>query len=297
MKAAFIGLGIMGEPMARNLLAGGVELTVWNRSQSPVAALRDAGATAAETPEAAVAGAEVVFSMLADDAICEQVMVESGALAAMDAGAIHVNMATVSVPFARRMTALHEEHDVTYLAAPVMGRSDIAAARKLNILAAGPNAAVAKVTPLLEHIGQQVWPLGEAPHRANVVKLQVNFMLAVAIESMGEASALGEVYGIETADFLDIATQTLFACPGYQSYAGLIKESSYKPANMSARLGNKDISLAQAAAGERYVPLPLAAVVRDSLNEMLANGDDDKDWGAMAEVAARRARIDRPRED
>ncbi|MES1939715.1 NAD-binding 6-phosphogluconate dehydrogenase [Salinisphaera sp. T5B8] len=296
MKTAFLGLGTMGAPMARNLLAGGADLTVWNRSQAPVDSLREAGAQAADSPAAAVADADVVFSMLADDAICEQVTVESGALAAMKHGAIHVNMATVSVPFAKRMAALHAEHGVAYVAAPVMGRADVAAAAKLNILAAGDQQAIDTATPLLEKIGQKVWPVGDSAEMANVVKIQVNFMLAVAIESMGEACALGEVYGIDTGKFLDIVTNTLFACLGYQSYAGLIRESRYRPANMPATLGNKDVGLALSAANDRQVPLPLGGVVRDSLNEIIANGDGDKDWGALAEYAAKRARIDRSRE-
>ena len=297
MKTAFLGLGTMGAPMARNLVAGGVDLTVWNRSRQTVDSLCEAGAHAADSPEAAVADADVVFSMLADDAVSEKVVVESGALARMKRGAIHVNMATVSVPFAQRMAALHAEHGVQYVAAPVMGRADVAAAAKLNILAAGDDHAIETVTPLLEKMGQKVWPVGASAEMANVVKIQVNFMLAVAIESMGEACALGEVYGIETGKFLDIVTNTLFACLGYQSYARLIRESRYKPANMPATLGNKDVGLALSAANDRQVPLPLGGVVRDSLNEIIANGDGDKDWGALAEYAARRARVDRPRED
>ena len=296
MKTAFLGLGRMGRPMAENLLTAGFDLTVWNRSKAPVAALADAGADTAESAIDAVRDKDVVITMLADDHVAREVLVASGALDAMNQGAIHVNMATVSHGFACEMAALHDEHGLAYVASPVMGRSDMAAERKLNILAGGPEKAIEYVRPLLEAIGQKVWPVGDAPERANVIKIQINLMLAIAIDAMGQASALGEVYDVPTADFLEIATQTLFACPAYQSYGRLISNSDYEPANMPARLGNKDVGLALSLAEQRAVPLPLAAVARDTLSEMIANGDGDKDWGAMAEVAARRAHTDRARD-
>lgn len=296
MKTAFLGLGTMGRPMAENLLAAGFELTVWNRSKDSVAALENVGASAASSPVEAVRGRDMVLTMLADDRVARDVLIDSGALDTMNHGAIHVNMATVSHGFAREMATLHSERGLGYVAAPVMGRSDMAAQRKLNILAGGPAESVGRARPLLDAMGQQVWPVGEAAEKANVVKLQVNLMLSIAIESMGEASALGEVYGVPTADFLDIATNTLFACPAYQSYGQLISNADYESANMSARLGKKDVGLALSLAHARHVPLPLAAIARDTLSEMIAAGDGDKDWGAMAEVAARRARTDRARD-
>lgn len=149
-----------------------------------------------------------------------------------------------------------------------------------------------RLRPLLEAMASRIWPLGEEPERANVVKIAGNFMLGAAIESMAEASALTRAHGVSAADFLEVMTNTLFATPAYQGYAKLIAESRYTPAGFALPLGYKDIGLALAAADATRVPLPLAGVLRDSLLEALAGGQENVDWSIMAEVAARRAHLD-----
>ncbi|HEX7732150.1 MAG TPA: NAD-binding protein, partial [Rhodanobacter sp.] len=178
------------------------------------------------------------------------------------------------------------------VAAPVFGRPDVAAAGRLNILAAGEARAVECVRPLLDAMGSRVWPLGEAPERASVAKIAGNFMLAAAIESMAEAAALVRAHGVGAADFLEIMTGTLFAAPAYQGYAELIAERRFKPAGFALPLGYKDVGLALGAGEAARVPLPFAGVLRDSLLEALAAGDEDLDWSALSQVAARRARLD-----
>lgn len=148
MRVGFIGLGAMGAAMAANLIRGGHRLRVWNRSPAPVAALVEQGAEAASSPEDA-ARAEVLISMLADDGAVRAAIVDGGVLATPEAGLIHVNMATVSVQFAREMAQLHAERGVGYVAAPVLGRSDVAAAGRLNILAAGPDELIARFSRFL----------------------------------------------------------------------------------------------------------------------------------------------------
>ncbi len=141
MIIAFLGLGAMGQHMAANLLKSGEPVYVWNRSPQAVQALAQQGARPAATP-AECGIADVVFSMLADDAATRAVLVDGGVLDALAPGSIHVNMATVSVAFAREMSALHLARGIGYLAAPVLGRVDVAAAGKLNILAGGADALV-----------------------------------------------------------------------------------------------------------------------------------------------------------
>ncbi|MFC0383351.1 NAD(P)-dependent oxidoreductase [Chromohalobacter israelensis] len=291
MKIGFIGLGAMGCGMASQLLEAGHEVTVWNRSTEAVEALTRKGAKAAKTP-ADAARHEVLVSMLADDQAAHQVLIESKAVEAMKKGSVHINMATVSVAFARGMTALHDRLGVAYIAAPVLGRPDVAAAGKLNIIAAGDPAQIERVRPVLDAMGQAVWPLGESPERANVVKIAANFMLATAIESMAEASTLTRAYGIEASDFLDFVTNTLFASPAYQGYGKMIAEARFEPAGFTMRLGHKDVGLALRAGDERHVALPLGSAVRDRLLDALAHGDGEKDWSGLAEVAARQAHLD-----
>lgn len=291
MKVGFIGLGSMGSAMASNLIKAGHDVTVWNRSPGPTEPLASLGAKVAKTADRAAQG-DVLFSMLANDQAVRSVFFDGGLLDGMDKGTVHVNHATISVALAREMADAHAARGLDYVAAPVFGRPDVAAAGKLNILAAGKPHVIDRVRPLLEAMGSRIWPLGEVPERANVVKIAGNFMLGAAIESMAEASALTRAHGVSAADFLEVMTSTLFAAPAYQGYGKLIAESRYTPAGFALPLGYKDIGLALAAADATRVPLPLASLLRDSLLEALSAGDEDVDWSIMAQVAARRAHLD-----
>jgi 3-hydroxyisobutyrate dehydrogenase-like beta-hydroxyacid dehydrogenase len=291
MKVGFIGLGAMGSAMSSNLIAAGHSVTVWNRSEAACAPLASLGARVASTPDRAAQG-DVLCSMLANDQAVREVFLEHALLDAMDRGMVHVNHATISVALAQELARAHEERGLAYVAAPVFGRPDMAAAAKLNILAAGAPAVIEKVQPLLQAMGSKVWPMGDAPERANVAKIAGNFMLASAIESMAEATALTRAYGVSAADFLEVMTNTLFAAPAYQGYGKLIAEQRFKPAGFALPLGYKDVGLALAAGDAARVPLPFAGVLRDSLLEALAAGDEELDWSALALVAARRAHLD-----
>jgi 3-hydroxyisobutyrate dehydrogenase-like beta-hydroxyacid dehydrogenase len=288
MRVGFIGLGAMGAAMAANLIRGGHRLRVWNRSPAPVAALVEQGAEAASSPEDA-ARAEVLISMLADDGAVRAAIVDGGVLATPEAGLIHVNMATVSVQFAREMAQLHAERGVGYVAAPVLGRSDVAAAGKLNILAAGPDELIARVQPLLDLIGAKTWGFGDRPEQANAVKLAANFMLASAIEAMAEAATLASGYDVPAPAFLEMVTSTLFAAPAYKGYGALIAEKRYEPVGFKLTLGLKDIRLALEAADRAHVPMPFASVLKDNFLDAVASGDGNRDWAALANVAGRRA--------
>lgn len=292
MKVGFIGLGAMGSAMASNLLAAGHALTVWNRSAVAAEPLVSLGAKLARTADRAAQG-EVLCSMLANDQAVREVFLDSGLLDAMDRGTVHVNHATISVALARQLAEEHAKRGLEYVAAPVFGRPDVAAAAKLNILVAGKPATVERVRTLLEAMAARLWPLGEAPERANVAKIAGNFMLASAIESMAEAAALTRAHGISAADFLEVMTSTLFASPAYQGYGKLIAEQRFRPAGFALPLGFKDVGLALAAGEAARVPLPFASVLHDNLLEALAAGDaEDLDWSSLALVAARRAHLD-----
>jgi 3-hydroxyisobutyrate dehydrogenase-like beta-hydroxyacid dehydrogenase len=293
MNVGFIGLGGMGKAMATNLVKAGHHVRVWNRSSAPVKELVAQGAEAAAAPRD-LARSEVVITMLADDAATRSVVIEGGLLEAASPGLIHVNMATVSVAFAKELADLHRQRGIAYIAAPVFGRVEVAAAGKLNILAAGDHAALTRVEPLFAVLGQKVWPLGEVPERANVVKIAGNFMLASAIETMGEAAALVGGYGVSPADLLDILTNTLFAAPAYKTYGVLIAEERYEPAGFKLTLGLKDVRLALAAGEAAHVPLPFASVLRDNFLDAIAAGDAERDWAALARVARRRAGLHGP---
>ena len=288
MIIAFLGLGAMGQHMAANLLKSGEPVYVWNRSPQAVQALVQQGARPAATP-AECGIADVVFSMLADDAATRAVLVDGGVLDALAPGSIHVNMATVSVAFAREMSALHLARGIGYLAAPVLGRVDVAAAGKLNILAGGADELVSRVQPLLDLMGQKTWRFGAAPEQANAVKLACNLTLACAIEAMGEGSALAGAHGIPAASFIELITGTLFAgSPVYKGYGGMIAEERYSPAGFKLSLGQKDVRLAVEAGRDLGLPLAFGDALQTVLKEAVDHGDVDLDLAALGKNAARR---------
>ena len=288
MTIAFLGLGAMGRHMAANLLASGQTVHVWNRSQEPVQVLVQQGALAAATP-AECGLADVVFSMLADDAVTRAVFIDGGVLDAMAPGSIHVNMATVSVAFAHEMAALHLARGIGYVAAPVLGRVDVAAAGKLNILAGGSDELVDRVQPLLDLLGQKTWRFGAAAEQANAVKLSCNLTLACAIEAMGEGAALAGAHGVAPASFIELITSTLFAgSPVYKGYGGMIAEARYSPAGFKLALGQKDVRLAVEAGRAQGLPLAFGDALQTVLQEAVDQGDAELDLAALGKNAQRR---------
>ena len=198
-------------------------------------------------------------------------------------------MATVSVAFAQELAARWKPRNVAYVSAPVMGRPEAAAAAKLTILAAGPDAAIEAVQPLLALMGQKVWRLGEQAQRANVAKLAVNFLLASAVETLAEATVLAGAYGIAAQQLIDLITGSIFPGPVYQGYGALIAQQRYEPAGFKAELALKDVRLALAAADAVSVPLPVGSMVRDSLTDAIAHQEGAMDLAVLGKVATRRA--------
>ena len=286
MKVGFIGLGHMGAPMAANLIKAGYEVTVYNRSPEKAEVLVKAGARLAKTPGEA-AGGDAVFTMLADDHGVEAVVFgPDGIVANLAKGAVHISSSTISVALSDSLAAVHTNAGQSYIAAPVFGRPEAAAAARLFVVAAGAADAVAVVTPLLDAVGQQTFVVGDTPSAANLVKLSGNFLIATVIESLGETMALVDKGGIDKSQYLEILTSTLFGAPIYKTYGGLIAAEKYEPAGFAAPLGAKDIRLVLAAAEAMRVPLPLASLLRDRFLRLLANGGDTLDWSALAKLAA-----------
>jgi 3-hydroxyisobutyrate dehydrogenase-like beta-hydroxyacid dehydrogenase len=289
MRAGFIGLGSMGAGMAANLIKAGHEVTVYNRTPEKAALLVAAGATVARQIAHACSG-EAVMTMLADDHAVESVAFgDGGIVATLSSGAVHVSCSTISVALSRRLAQAHADAGQLFVAAPVFGRPDAAAAAKLFIMAGGAPDAVERIRPLLDAIGQRTFLLSEQPDAANLVKLSGNFLIAAVIESLGEAMALVGKGGVDLHAYLDLLTSTLFSAPVYRTYGGLIVEQKFDPPGFAAPLGLKDIRLALTAADELRVPLPLASLLRDRFITLLAHGGDRLDWSAIGQLAAKDA--------
>jgi 3-hydroxyisobutyrate dehydrogenase-like beta-hydroxyacid dehydrogenase len=289
MQLGWIGLGQMGLPMARNAIQAGHILTVYNRTRSRAEELAREGARVTSTP-AEAAESDVVVTMLADDAATEEVVFGShGVLAALRRGAVHVSMSTISVALARRMTQAHHEAGQIYISAPVFGRPEAAAARKLYVVPAGPQEVCARLQPLFDAVGQRTYYMGEDPAAANVVKLSGNFLIASVIESLAEAFALVRKYGVNPQTYLEMITTSLFDASVYKTYGRLIVEDKYEPVGFKMVLGLKDVRLVLAAAEAAAVPMPVASLVRDRMLTGIALGRQDADWASIARIAAENA--------
>ena len=270
MNLGFIGLGQMGRPMAERLKGAGHRLKVYNRTRS--------SPEIASRPEEML-DAEVVITMLADDAAVRAVWLDSGLAARLPKGAIHLNMATVSMAIARQLTASHGN---SYVSAPVFGRPPLAAQGQLDIIAAGPAQAIERCEPLFKVLGKQTFVVGEEPAKANAVKIARNFLLATVIESLGEAFALVRKCGIEPQRFLDVLSSTSLGSPAYRNYGKMIVEEAWTPAQFAMPLGVKDVELALATAADVGMPLPSGEMIRRHLLEAIAAGRAHQDWAALA---------------
>ena len=288
MKVGFIGLGQMGRGMAARLLEAGHDLTVYNRSHAAAEPFRAGGARVAQEASEAL-DAEVVITMLADDAAVESVWIEPELIGKMPASGIHLNMASISLKMGKRLTALHREAGSQYLSAPVFGRPPAAAHGQLDIVAAGPEIAIARCRPLLEVLGRQSFIIGAEPYQANIVKIARNYLLATVVESLGEAFALIRKSGVDPAAFLNIITSTSFNAPAYKNYGRLMVERKFDAATFVLRFGLKDVELALEAGSDTQVPLPMAGVIREQHLGAIARGLGEKDWAALADYIAERA--------
>jgi 3-hydroxyisobutyrate dehydrogenase-like beta-hydroxyacid dehydrogenase len=282
-----IGLGNIGVPMALNLMRGGYEVRVYNRTAAKAQPLIEQGAKlAAQASDVAVRGG-VVFSIVADDSALDEVcMAKPSFVERLGQGGVHVSMSTISPAISRRLAEHHATHGVTYVAAPVFGRPDAAAAKKLWVCLSGSSAAKKRIEPMLAAMGQGNFDFGEDPGAANVAKLCGNFLIAAAIEALGESLALAEKNGLDRMSVVNMLTQTLFACRVYQGYGHLIAENKFEPPGFRLAMGLKDVNLVSQTAEASRVPMPLASLVRDRFLASLAKGHADLDWSGIALNAA-----------
>jgi 3-hydroxyisobutyrate dehydrogenase-like beta-hydroxyacid dehydrogenase len=273
--------------MAASLMKAGHEVTVYNRTRSKTDDLVKKGASAASSISEACGG-DAVVTMLANDAALEGVVYgDQGVLASLRKNATHISSSTISVALSERLTADHAAAGQRFVAAPVFGRPDVAAAGELAVVAGGGKDAIAAVKPALDAIGRRTFVISDVPKAANLVKLSGNFLIASVIETLGEAMALVAKDGIDREQYLDILTSTLFGAPVYKTYGKLIAEGKFEPAGFAAPLGAKDIRLVLAAAEDLRVPMPVASLLRDRFLTLLAHGGDKLDWSAVGGLAAR----------
>ncbi|MBF0392096.1 MAG: NAD(P)-dependent oxidoreductase [Alphaproteobacteria bacterium] len=291
-RVAFIGLGAMGKPMVANLLAAGWPVSVHNRGPGKEGGLAGPDFRVCDSPADAVRCARMVVTMVPDDAAVEDVTFRAdGILAHLAPGGVHISMSTIGVACSRRLAEAHVAAGRRYVAAPVFGRPDAAAAGALWIVAGGAPDAVESCRPLFETLGQGWFHVADAPEGANVVKLAGNFTIAAVLETLSEAFALLRKSGLDPRQFLDIVNSTMFRSPIYQAYGLMVLDEAFEPPGFKLRLGLKDVSLVLAAGSDAKVPMPTASLIRDNLLSGVARGMGEVDWSALGRVIADNAGV------
>ena len=290
MKIGFIGLGKMGTPMARHLIAAGHELSVWNRTEGKTEPLLREGAIAAATPAEAELGAEAVVTMVFDDAANEEVIFgPNGLMDALSPGALHVSCSTISVALSERLTAEHAKRGHAFVAAPVFGRPEIAEQGRLWIVAAGKEEAVERARPVLEPMSRGISVVGTEPPQAHAVKLGGNFLISAMIYALSEAFVYSEKQGVPPETFFEAINSALFQSPFYAAYSKVILHPPEKP-GATIELGEKDTRLLREAAASRNTKMSLADALAKVFAEAKAAGFSQEDWAVgQYRVAQRRA--------
>ncbi|WP_427913383.1 NAD(P)-dependent oxidoreductase [Ramlibacter sp. MMS24-I3-19] len=284
MQIGFVGLGAMGSAMAGRLLAAGHAVHVFNRTAQRAESLRAQGASVAATPAEATAQAQVVVTMVSDDAALGQVTFgKDGIASALRDDAVHVGMSTIGVDAARQVASRHRAQRQRYVSVPVFGRPDAAAQGKLFLMAAGADADLQAVSPLLGQLGQSTHTIGPEPWQANLVKLLGNFMLMSMVETLAETAVVADKAGIEPARVVEALTGTLFNAPPYRNYGASIAAQRFRPAGFGLPLAQKDNRLLLAAADALGVPLPVASLLHDRFLGVRARGiGEGHDLSALA---------------
>jgi 3-hydroxyisobutyrate dehydrogenase-like beta-hydroxyacid dehydrogenase len=277
----------MGSPMARRLIKAGYDVTVWSRSAVHVDELVADGATRAASPADAIATGHL-FSMLSNEDVVREVC-GPARLEAVPDGFIHVNHATISAEAAEEFAGHAAANGYGYVAAPVIGRPNAAAAGALTILAAGAPDAVDASLPMLEAMGRRVWRYGDAAPAANLAKISVNYLIVHALQALAESITLLERNGLDTGTFVQMINDSIFPGPVYGGYGDAIARGSYRPAGFSTVLGLKDLMLAIHAAAQAGVDLPTGPVLRDLLAAAVSEVGEDADWAAIAEITRGRS--------
>jgi len=286
-RVGFIGLGHMGAPMASRLIDAGYDVTVWSRTAAHADHLVERGATRADSPGDAVATGHL-FSMLASEDVLRAVL-PAGLLRTSPPGFIHVNHATISARAADEFAAEAARGGYGYVAAPVLGRPGVAAAGALTILAAGAPEALEASLRMLAVMGRRVWRYGDVASAANLAKISVNYLIAHALQALAESITLLERNNLDTGQFVEMITDSVFPGPVYGGYGDAIARGSYTPVGFSAALGLKDVMLAVDSADDAGARLPCAPVLREIFETTASEVGHDLDWSAIAEFTRRRA--------
>jgi len=282
MTAGFVGLGHMGNPMARNLIKNQVKLLVYNRTKEKAFPLLKEGAEFVESPQELFQKTSILFSMVSnDEALKEVTLGPKGLLENEKPGSIHVSMSTVSPALIHDLRIQHQKKGITLLSEPVFGRPDAAKEQKLWICLGGESEAKNRVLPLLLFMGQKVFDFGETPEAANAVKLAGNFLILSNVEILSEAFAFIQKSGGNLAAFNTMIGEALLPSPIVKGYGKRVLDRDFKEGGFRMELGLKDINLLLQSADSARVPMPIATLLHNRLLSGIAKDRGYLDWSAI----------------
>jgi 2-hydroxy-3-oxopropionate reductase len=282
----FIGLGIMGGPMAANLVRAGFEVVGHNRSPGPVRRLVEAGGRGASGVAEAVTGADVVVTMLPDSPDVEAVALGDGGIyASARPGTLHVDMSTIRPDVARRLAASGRERGLRVLDAPVSGGEQGAREASLSVMVGGEEADVADARPVLEAVGRTVVHVGPAG-AGQTVKAANQLIVAGTLELVAEALVFLEATGVDTGAAVEVLGGGLAGSAVLDRKAPAMLARDFTP-GFRVELHHKDMGIVTAAAREAGVVIPLGAVVAQLLAGLRAQGDGGLDHGALLRLVER----------
>jgi len=287
LKVAFIGLGKMGAALAANVRRAGHPLVVWNRSSDKASPLLELGATLAKSPAAAVAGADIVISSLADDDSMRAVVSgPDGILAGMRPGAIHIGTSTISPTLSDELGQMHAAAGRCYIAGPVVGRAPAAVAAQLMTFVAGNARQIEASRSVIAAYAPMIFVVGERPSQASIAKLIANFLGASAMDLIGQSLAWAEKSGLSVT-LVQQMLSGFFANPATREYVAKIGERDFETVGFTAAGGLKDVKLMIAAAQDVKLRLSSAEALRGKLEASIARGWQDKDWSCFTDIDRR----------
>jgi len=281
---AVLGTGIMGAAMARNLLAAGMEVRVWNRSREKAEPLADDGARVADSPAEAAEGAGFVLTMLADaDAVAEAVGGEDGALSTLPDDGVWLQTSTVGIEGQEQLAGVADEHGVYYVDAPVLGTKEPAEQGQLIVLASGPEEVRERCEPVFEAVGSQTYWLGPAG-AGSYLKLVTNNWIVGLIGTLAETISLAEAVGVDPSQFLEVIEGGPLGVPYAQMKGQMMIEEEF-PTSFSANLARKDATLVLQAAETSGLRLPLTEAAAAHFDEAINAGHGEEDMAAIYQAA------------
>ena len=281
-RIAFLGLGIMGGGMARNLLTKGFPLTVFNRNAEKSKPFAAEGAHVASSPREAATQADFIINMVADDSASRSLWLgENGALAGAKPGTICIECSTVTVNWVRELAAAAAQKKCEFLDSPVTGSKNQAAGGELNFLVGGDSATLEKARPVLAAMGKTITHLGPTGSGA-MIKLINNFVCGVQVASLAEALTIIERSGLDRAKALEILTHGAPGSPLVRTVAGRMTAPDFTP-NFMLRVMAKDIGYAIQEGGKLSVELVTAKAALEDFQKAIAAGLGDKDIAAIVE--------------